>query len=304
MELRHLRYFLAVAEEGNVTRAAERLGIAQPPLSQQIRMLEAELGIALFKRLPRGVELTSGGRMLLRDARGILSDVDLAASRAVRVAAGTEGNLVLGLTTSAAANAWVPAIIRAFHRAYPSVHLEHREGNAAQLTESVAQGAIDVGILRSPVSYPSELVFHPLLKETMLAIVPKGHRVLSGKARPVASIALRALRDDGFILVRRPGAPGMYADLLTACGMAGFAPRIAAEVDGMLTNISMVAAGLGVSVVPSSMRGFHAESVAYLGLREASQLVAPMTLVCRRAEANPASAHFVALAQTMAPRAA
>src|SRR4051812_20067635 len=203
MELRHLRYFLAVAEEGNVTRAAERLGIAQPPLSQQIRMLEAELGIALFKRLPRGVELTSGGRMLLRDARGILSDVDLAASRAVRVAAGTEGNLVLGLTTSAAANAWVPAIIRAFHRAYPSVHLEHREGNAAQLSESVAQGSIDVGILRSPVSYPSELMFHPLLKETMLAIVPKGHRVLSGKARPVASIALRALREDGFILVRR-----------------------------------------------------------------------------------------------------
>jgi len=300
MELRHLRYFLAVANEGNVTRAAASLGIQQPPLSQQIRALEAELGIELLKRLPRGVELTTAGRMFLRDARAILAEVDRAAASVVHFANGTEGRVVIGLTTSAAAHALAPAIIRALRNAYPSIHLDHRGGNAAELTDAVARGHLDVAIIRAPVAHPPGVDFHHLLDEPLLAIVPVDHPLVAGQARAQPAISLRALRDEGFILVRRPGAPGMYADLLAACGKLGFAPRIVTEVDRMLTNISLVAAGLGVSVVPQSMRGFHQESVAYRPLKDAPQLVAPMTLVHRRAETNPAAQHLVALARKMA----
>ena len=298
MELRHLRYFIAVAEELNFTRAAERLHIQQPPLSQQLQALERELGLRLFNRLPRGVELTAAGAAFLEDARATVGSVSSAVARAQRVASGLEGTLVVGLASSAATHPIVPSVIAAFRERHPGVHLTYAEGNAATLTEAVVARQAHVALLRAPVDRPPEVRFHKLLQEPMLAAIAAAHP-LAGKAarRSRPAVTLRELGALPFILVRRHGAPGMYADLLSACTEAGFAPRIAAEVGNMLTNILLVAAGVGASVVPASMQGIQSRLVSYLPLRGAGRLVAPLTLVSHREEANPAAGRFIALAR-------
>jgi DNA-binding transcriptional LysR family regulator len=297
MELRHLRYFLAVAEEKHITRAAERLGMQQPPLSQQIKALEAEIGIQLFRRVPRGVELTSGGAAFLQEVRGILSGVEHAVIKASRAAHGLEGTLLVGFSTSAIAHRLVPDLIRAYRQAYPGVALDLSGGNAAELTEAVAKGAIHAAIFRKPVVQPADVIFHSLLEEEMLAVLPLEHPLLEPKRRSKAQvISLRALADEEFILVRQPGAAGMYADLVAACHKVGFTPKIAVEVSDMLTNITLVGAAIGVSVVPASMRGFHGSRVAYCKLEDADTLVAPISLAYRQTEADPVALHFVALA--------
>jgi DNA-binding transcriptional LysR family regulator len=301
MELRHLRYFTAVAEEGHMTRAAARLGIQQPPLSAQIKALEAELGVALFTRHARGVELTPGGKVLLECAREILAIVERARGQVVRAAEGVEGGLCIGVTTSVAAHSFFADVIRAYRRAYPRVALSLRESNAADLGELMARGEVGAAMLRIPVAKLSGWVYDRLLEEDMLLALPRGHPLLKGKRLPArARISLRKLAAEPFILVRRHGAPGMYAELLRACHRAGFVPHIAAEVDHMLTNVNLVAAGVGVSVVPASMSGFHPDSVAYCGLDDASGLHAPITLAHHAAERNPAAANFVVLARVRA----
>jgi DNA-binding transcriptional LysR family regulator len=295
MELRHLRYFVVVAEEGHFTRAAERLGMQQPPLSQQIRALEQELGFDLFRRHPKGAEPTPAGAAFLTEARAILANVQQAAVRAARVANGSAGTIALGFTSSAAAHPLIPAIVRAYRQAWPDVNLEFKGGNAAEVTEAIAAGKMQLGFLRLPVSGPPGIVFRPLMEEEMLLVLPTGHPLLQGwGSGETPLISLASLRDERFILVRRQGAPGMYSNLIAACKRAGFDPHIAAEVDRMLTNISLVAAGIGISAVPASMRGFHADSVVYCRIRDADPgLCAPLTLVTREDETMPAARHFL-----------
>lgn len=301
MELRHLRYFIVVAEELNFTRAAERLGMQQPPLSLQIRALEQELGFDLFRRHPKGADLTAGGEVFLQEARAILDSVGKAAARAARAANGSEGSISVGFTSSAAAHPLIPQIVRAYRAAKPGVTLEFKEGNAIELTDAVAAGKLDIGFLRVPVSRPAGLAFHRLLEEEMLLVLPTGHALLrkhTGVSLPV--ISLQSLRDEQFILVRKHGAPGMYSNLIDACERAGFTPNIAIEVDRMLTNISLVAAGVGVSAVPASMQGFHENTVVYCRIQDGGpELGAPLTLVCQEASGAPAVQHFLAEAQRL-----
>jgi DNA-binding transcriptional LysR family regulator len=305
MELRHLRYFLMVAEEQHFTRAAARLNMQQPPLSQQIRALEQELGFELFRRHPKGVDLTPGGRVFLQEARDILSRVEEGARRAAKAAQGFEGTLSIGFTSSAAAHPLIPGIIRAYREQYPGVSLLLDEGSARELTDSLVRRQLDIGILRAPVSRPQGMDFHPLLEEDMLLVLPVGHRLLEAcvsEARDfLPSVSIGDLASESFILVRRNGAPGMYSKLIEACENAGFTPRIAFEVERMLTNISLVAAGAGVSVVPASMRGFHREAVVYCQILTQPRLVAPITLVCRQDDQGPVLANFIALAKAFRP---
>jgi DNA-binding transcriptional LysR family regulator len=296
MELRHLRYFVVVAEERNFTRAAKRLNMQQPPLSQQIRMLENELGFALFHRHPKGVDLSIGGEVFLHEAKSILANVAQGTQRAARAASGIEGIISVGFTSSAAAHPLIPEILRAHRAAKPGVAVKFSEGNAAELTSAVASGKLDLGFLRMPVSRPPGLAFHRLLDEEMLLVLPVGHALLQKrpkKGMPV--ISLKSLRDEQFILVRNPGATGMYSGFIDACVRAGFSPSIAVEVDRMLTNICLVAAGVGISVVPASMNGFHTDQVAYCRVLESGGgFSAPLTLVCRQADTLPAVQHFLA----------
>jgi len=293
MELRHLRYFVAVAEERHITRAAERLGIAQPPLSRQIRSLESELGVQLLTRVPHGVELTRGGAAFLDEARAILASANRAVTRASRVAAGLEGALSLGFTSSTVLHPIIAKALRAFRTASPAVTLDVEEGNAADLTEVVSEGRLDAAILRAPVAQPRGIMFHLLLEEKLVVVLPRTHRLAVTWSR--RGVTLPALRDEPFILVRRPGGPGMYSNLIDACRRAGFEPMVAAEVTHMFTNLALVAAGIGISVVPACMRSVHSDGLVFCKLKDAADLVAPMTLLHRERNDNPALSQFVTL---------
>jgi DNA-binding transcriptional LysR family regulator len=305
MELRHLRYFVMVAEERHFTRAAARLNMQQPPLSQQIRALEEELGFELFKRHPKGVDLTAGGQVFLQEAQDILARVKEGSLKASRAAHGIEGQLGVGFTSSAAAHPLIPRIIRAYRERFPGVAVVLKEGSAQQLTEAAIEGGVDVGILRAPVGQHQSIEFHRLLNEEMLLTLPVGHRLLAGHdlSNGAPCISLNDLADEPFILVRRPGAPGMYANLIKACQCAGFNPKIAFEVERMLTNVSLVAAGAGISIVPASMKDVHKESVVYCPIIDARpRLHAPITLVCRSFNQLPPLRNFIDLSRELSGR--
>lgn len=296
MELRHLRYFVTVAEERHITRAAVRLGMQQPPLSLQIKQLETELGACLFIRTARGVQLTAAGETFLEEAKAILASVDHAATRTLQVAQGRLGRLSVGFTTSAILHPFVRRIMRVFRETYPAVELDLDEGNAAKLTQSVASGAISAGFLRIPVNRPSGLAFVELLQEDLLVVLPSGHPLGSGPE----PLDLAELARERFILVRQPGAPGIYENVIAACRAAGFEPSIAAEVPHMLTNVNLVAAGLGVSVVPASMSQIDLQDVRYRRLRVTPLLTAPLTMAHRTDDADPILANMLAIARDLA----
>lgn len=295
MDLRALRYFAAVAETGHMTRAAEQLGIQQPPLSTQIRTLERTLGLQLFKRHPRGVTLTEAGRLFQAEARRLLDDAEAMRLRMKRVAEGQAGVLRVGFTSSAAAHRFVPDALRAFRQAFPGVELQLREANAAGLTEALAAGRLHAALLRRPVAQAEGLRFDTLLREPMVAALPiERAQALPARSRQ-RGLPLERLCENPLILVRRPGAPGMYAELLALCHAQGLAPRVAAEVDRMMTNLNLVAAGVGASVVPASMAGVHAHAVAYLPLQGCDALDAPLTLAWREGEDSLPARQFHAL---------
>jgi len=295
MELRHLRYFVAVAEERHITRAAVRLGMQQPPLSLQIRQLETELGANLFIRTPRGVVLTAAGQGFLEDAKAILASVTRASARTGEIARGHLGRLSVGFTTSAILHPFVRRIMRVFRETYPAVELDLDEGNAAKLTRSVASGVMAAGFLRIPVDRPTGVAFAELLQEDLLVVLPIGH-ALCDEPEP---LDLGQMAGERFILVRQPGAPGMYENVIAACRAAGFEPSIAAEVPHMLTNVNLVAAGLGISVVPASMREINLPDVQYRRLRVTPLLTAPLTLAYLADNADPILANMLAIVREL-----
>jgi DNA-binding transcriptional LysR family regulator len=296
MELRHLRYFVAVAEEGHITRAAERLGIQQPPLSQQIQALERELDAQLFRRKPRGVELTPAGRALFDEARAILARTEEAIAATKRAAQGEAGRIGIGFTSSASFHPFVPRAIRAFREGHPLVALALEESGTTELVAALRSQAIDAAFVRSPVGESADLMVRPLLEEQMVAALPSGHRLSSA----IEPLPLAALANETFILYRRPVGPGLHDAIIAACDRAGFSPQIGQEAPRMLSTLSLVAAGLGVTVVPASMSRLEAEGVAYRPLDPSAQLTAPLNLAYRRSEISAAVRRFVGLVQRSA----
>jgi len=299
MELRHLRYFVAVAEEGHITRAAERLGIQQPPLSQQIKALEAELDVQLLRRKARGVELTEAGRAFLADARGVLSQVDHAVATTRRTARGEEGRIAVGFTSSASFHPLVVRAIRRYRDAYPLVSLALEEGGTAELADAVRREQLDCAFIRTPVGDTSGLVVAPLLDEEMIAALPTGHPLAPRQAR-AAAVPLQAFASETFILYRRRLGPGLYDAIIAACHAAGFSPRVGQEAPRMFSTLNLVAAGLGVSIIPASMQSLHMDGVVYRRLKGAP-VRAPLQLAQRRGDAEaqagaPAVGRFVELA--------
>mgnify|MGYP002040788591 FL=1 len=262
VDLRLLRYFLAVAEESHLTKAAARLGIRQPPLSQQIRVLEQELGVTLFHRLPRGMELTESGRALVDDARNIIALVDQAVDGVRRVSQGEAGRLTVGFTGSAAFHPFVPSVIRRFRESAPNVRLVLEESSTGELREAVNEGRVDVAFIRGSYGPGPGVVEETVLEETMLAAFPADHPAVKGRTR--RHIALSELAEESLILYRRHSGPGLYDAIITACSASGFSPRIAQEAPRMLSTLSLVAAGLGVSLVPASLRRVNIEGVVYV----------------------------------------
>ncbi|HTN51120.1 MAG TPA: LysR substrate-binding domain-containing protein [Anaeromyxobacter sp.] len=260
MELRHLRYFLAVAEELHFGRAAARLHIAQPPLSQQIQQLERELGYALFLRTQRRVRLTEAGAAFRAEARSILERLEQAAAAAGRVARGEAGSLAVGFVASATF-ALLPRLYRRFRERQPGVALSLEELSTAEQVEALRAGRIQVGLARPPVGDDS-LEAEPLADEPLVAALPARHPLARRGALP-----LRALADEPFVLFPRHPRPGWIDVVREACRSAGFRPAVAQEVLELSTAVTLVAAGIGVTLVPASAQGLRLDGVAYRALR-------------------------------------
>lgn len=298
IDLRLLRYFVIVAEEGHLTKAAQRIGIQQPPLSQQIRALEKELGVTLFRRLPRGMELTESGQALLIDARLILEQVNTTIEGVRRISLGESGRLAVGFTESAALHPFIPAVIRAFRQKSPGVIMAVEESNTNDLVEDLRHNRLDVAFIRSPIGSAAGLKIETMLVEEMIVALPVTHKL----AQRRKSLPLIALAEDDFILNRRPSGPGLYDSVIAACRAAGFSPRVVQEARKNLSTLSLVAAGLGVSIVPASMRHVQLKEVVYLKLEQAPDLRAPLHLAYRDEVQSGAAEKMIIEARKLAQR--
>lgn len=290
MELRHLRYFVAVAEELHFGRAAEALGISQPPLSQQIQALEQELGVRLFERTRRRVALTEAGRLFLEETRRTLAQVDKAADVARRAQQGELGELKIGFTSSAPFTSTIPRAILAFRQAYPEVHLDLHEMSSREVTEALGDESLQVGLIR-PLALPQDLTAVELFNEPLVALLHAGHP-LAGTAGD--GIGLAALASEPFVYFSRSHGTGLHDQLISLARQAGFSPRIAQEANESLTIIGLVAAGLGVSVLPASFRRMRIDGVVYRTLLDPGATTA-VWLVRRSSEHSPLAQAFVDL---------
>ncbi len=292
MELRHLRYFVAVAEEGSVTRAAQRLNIAQPPLSQQIAALEDELGVKLFDRVARRIQLNAAGRQFLDDARQTLEAARAAVQRVRRFEAGEQGHVTAGFTSSASLHHLAPRIIRAFREAFPLASLDVEERETYELLQAVDQKRLDVALLRTGSERFADLESHVLHNEEFVAVIPREHRL----AQISTPLELSSLLGERLVLYRRPDGVGIFDVLMNAFRDAGHAPIVAEQVTRIIAAINLVAAGQGVSFVPESMRVLHTDAVIYRRLPPGALPPMPLMLVHRRQDRAALVRNFIAIA--------
>lgn len=289
MELRHLQYFIAVAEERHFTRAAARVGIQQPPLSAQIRQLEDELGGPLFIRLPRDVVLTELGEAFLPEARAIIERVAQVKRRMQLISRGEAGRIRLGFAGATYFEPSVPALIRDFRARYPDVQLHTEQSNTARLLEALAADTIDAAFVRTPIDAPPGIVSVPVVDEDMVLALPSEHR-LAGRER----VPLAALADDEFILLPREISPGLYDRTVGACEAAGFTPKLGQEAPQITSIVPMVAAGFGVSLVPASVSQIQTPGVGYWPI-EGEVPRAPISLAYRAAHGSAALERFIGM---------
>jgi DNA-binding transcriptional LysR family regulator len=296
MEFRHLRYIIAVAEEGHITRAAERLGIQQPPLSRLIKTIEQDIKVQLFRRVPRGVELTDAGRTFLDGARATFAHLDRTLEAARRTARGEEGRVSLAFTSSIAFHPLVTRVIREFRETFPLVTATLAEGNRSELIEGIESDRLDAAFIWSGGAKLEGLVLHPLLEEPLVVALPRGHALARGQAR--TSLPLRGLSDETFVVNRNAGP--MPDSVLAACHAAGFSPRIGQEAPHVIATLPLVAAGIGISIVPASLQCMNIRGVVYRRLTGGAQLKVPLSLASRRGDTSPVVRQFVNLVRRRA----
>lgn len=262
IELRHLRYFVAVAEELHFGRAAARLRISQPPLSQQIQILEQQIGAILLARTNRSVSLTAAGSQFLQDARQILSQVETAAGRAARLHQGETGELRIGFTSSAPFIKAVSDSLSTFRRSYPDVHLQMREINTREQIAPLNDGELELGLMRH-THLPDTLASTLVLREPLLAMVHRDHPLAER-----SKISLQELANEPFVFFDPHVGTGLYDDILSLLKRHGISPYITQEVGEAMTIIGLVSAGLGVSILPASFERIRISDVVWLPLEE------------------------------------
>ncbi|MFG1172632.1 LysR family transcriptional regulator [Erwiniaceae bacterium CAU 1747] len=281
VELRHLRYFIAVAEELHFGRAAQRLNISQPPLSQQIQILEQEIGARLFARTNRSVRLTAAGQQFLLDARLILQNVAQAADKAARLHRGDEGELRIGFTSSAPFISVVSDALFTFRQRFPAVHLQMQEINTRQQLAPLIDGRLDLGVMRN-TPLPETLDHQLILQEPMYALVHREHR-LAGRAQ----ISVSELAQEPFVFFDPQVGTALYSEILTLLHHYQIEPNIAQEVGEAMTIIGLVSTGLGVSILPASFRRVRLADVVWIPLQEPDAL-SQVWLVWSRLRERPA----------------
>jgi DNA-binding transcriptional LysR family regulator len=289
IELRHLRYFLAVAQEGHITRAAARLGMSQPPLSTQILALERHIGVPLFERTPHGVTLTEAGQAFRAEAEMLIQGTERARQAAQRAARGETGHLRVGFTGSASFHPVVATTIRNFRRQWPQVHLSLEEHNTTRLTEALLNGQIDLAYLRPGQQGIDGLRLHRFADEAMKVVLPVSHP-LAGRKR----IALSALAQAPFVLFPRSVGLSLYDAIVSACRAAGFEPACHQEAPQISSVVNLVAAEMGVSIVPASIMQMAVHGVCYVDILGPAPK-ATLALATRAQDTRATVANFLRL---------
>ena len=287
IELRHMRYFLAVAEELNFGRAAERLGIAQPNLSQQIKSLEEIVGARLFDRTQRSVRLTGAGRHFVEEAQLTLAHADMALVSARRAGRGEIGLLGIGYVGSATYTGVLVSILGAFRKNSPDVEIELTEMEMELQLQAIADGKLDIGFIRPPTGLPLGIGSSLLLREELVLALPTAHPHAAQE-----HVALADLCDEVFITPKHPPNVSFHKHTTDACLAAGFEPRLGPQAAHFVTIVSMVAVGLGVALVPRSCRCLDLPGVCYRPL--ARDLIhADLSVAFRRSEPSQAAKSFL-----------
>lgn len=285
VDLRRMRYFIAVAEELHFGRAATRLHMAQPPLSRQIRQLEASVGTRLLDRSRRGVTLTTAGRVFLEEARATVRQADRAVERARRAARGETGRLAVGFI-DAAIYSVVPPVVRRFSQEYPAVELSVTELRIPDQIREVGEGRLHAGFVHPPVSDP-RLAVESMFTEPLTVALPTGHR-LAG----LAEVDLADLAGTPLVQFPREINPPLFDDIVGLCRAAGFTPPSLREASPKQTIIGLVAAGLGASLLPASLENLRRDGVVYRPLAGPG-LAVDTSVIWRRTDRDPALHAFL-----------
>ena len=293
IELRHLKYFIALAEELHFGRAALRLAIAQPPLSRQIKKLENEIGIQLFNRTKRTVELTEAGKAFLEHVRRSFEEITKGMNIARSVARGEAGNLSIGFVHSAGYTT-IPRIFRLMKTNFPNIRMSlHEMTNTKQLRQ-LKTNRIDAGLVRTPLDFSEGLEIQIILKDPLVIVMPAKHRLAEEDA-----VNIEDLSGEPFIQVHRYVATGYYDQFVHICRQAGFNPMIIQSAESAPTIVNLVATGIGISILPSSISGFSRAEVVYKPIRKPSPS-SDLAVVWKKNIKTPALLSFLEIAQIYA----
>lgn len=288
MDIRQLKYVIAVAEELSFTRAATRLNMAQPPLTKQIKKIEGELGFPLFYRTKRLVQLTEAGAVLVAKGRRLIADLEHLQDASRRVSRGDAGRIVVGFVGSVAFH-FFPRILREYRASVPGVEIELHEMRNRPLIEALRDERVDVAFMR-PFFQDQNICMQPVLEERLVVALPAGHPLTQKKV-----ISLKELKDEPFVTPNQRPAPSIYTYLMSICERAGFQPRVVQAATDIQTVVGLVAAGLGVSIVTDSIKRLGVEGVSYCEFNDVSD-TATIVIAWRKNDRSAVLKRFLELA--------
>lgn len=275
IDIHKLKAFVAVVEESNISRAAVRLNMQQPPLTRIIKSLEDELNIQLLKRLPRGVETTEAGKALYQEALTILAHAQAIPKRVQNIAQGLEGQINIGFTNSVGLHSFLPMLLRNFREKFSAVSIQLEEDGSSSLIESIINEKNDIVFLRKPAPIGLGLASLHVLDEPLIVALPNNHPLVEGGD----PIQLLDLESYDFVLYRRLAGQDLFDNILSSCYQAGFSPNIVQEAPRLTSSLNLIAAGIGLSIVPEAIRDFWNKQIIYKSLIADTPCIAPIYAV-------------------------
>ena len=292
MDFHKLKAFVAVVEESNISRAAIRMNMQQPPLTRIIQQLEQELGATLLKRLPRGVEVTEAGKALYQEALTILAHAQAIPKRVQNIAQGLEGQINIGFTNSVGLHSFLPALLRQFREAFAAVSIHLEEDGSNSLIDSIINEKNDIVFLRKPAPIGLGLNSLHILDEPLIVAMPNNHPLAGVVNTP---IQLLGLEPYDFVLYRRLAGQDLFDNILASCYQAGFSPNIVQEAPRLTSSLNLIAAGIGLSIVPEAIRDFWNKQIVYKTLQADTPCIAPIYAVYRKDLNNVRIQHLLKL---------
>lgn len=293
IDIHKLNAFVAVVEESNISKAAVRLHMQQPPLTRLMQSLEQELDSQLLKRLPRGVEATEAGKALYQEALTILAHAQSIPRRVQNIAQGKEGQLNVGFTHSVGLHPFLPTVLRAFRDQFPQVSIHLEEESSSALIDAVINEKLDIVFLRKPAAMQKKLHSQHILNEPLMVALPNNHTL----AQTDGAIHLSDLEPYEFVLYRRLGGQDLFDNIMASCYQAGFSPHVVQEAPRLTSSLNLIAAGIGLYIVPASIQDFWNKQIIYKVLEAKKPCIAPIYAIYRADQMNIRVQHILSLLQ-------